>query len=178
MLERSGQLSLARPGAPAAEDTAGAAAADEVADGSADFVSGGVVSVGAIESASAAEAQAALQELYAELLAGPRSIPEPSAPAGGCDVRTPAGKEHLAAQLAWLQGKYVRFVAMAHSDAINRARQLQSEVRDQLSVAREVQALSDAVADKQGELSETLEKLQVRRVLGGVGGGTPTGLEF
>jgi hypothetical protein len=44
-------------------------------------------------------------------------------------VSTPGGKEHLAAQLAWLQGKYVRFVAAAHSDAINRARQLQFEVR-------------------------------------------------
>jgi hypothetical protein len=31
--------------------------------------------------------------------------------------------------LAWLQGKYVRYIATAHSDALNRARQLQYEVR-------------------------------------------------
>ena len=155
LLERSGQLSLARPGAPASEVTA--AAVEDAADGVIGAISGAEVAA----ADDAAEAQAAVQELYAELLAGPRSLPEPAAPAGGCDVRTPAGKEHLAAQLAWLQGKYVRYVAMAHSDMINRARQLQTEVRDQLSVATEVQALSDAVADKQGELAEKIEKLQV-----------------
>jgi hypothetical protein len=44
-------------------------------------------------------------------------------------VSTPGGKEHLAAVLGWLQGKYVRYIATAHSDALNRARQLQYEVR-------------------------------------------------
>lgn len=153
-LERSGQVSLARPGAPAGDL---AVAADDGEDDMADVLGG--KADGAVASA---EAQVAVQELYAELLAGPRSLPEPAAPAGGCDVRTPAGKEHLAAQLAWLQGKYVRYVAMAHSDAINRARQVQAEVRDQMTVATEVQSLSDAVADKQDELAERVGKLQAR----------------
>ncbi|KIZ00116.1 hypothetical protein MNEG_7846 [Monoraphidium neglectum] len=164
LLERSGRLSVARPGAAAGGGGAGGGAG--AGGGGVDeeerleaLVAG---AAGRVQPPDVAAAQAAVQELYAELRAGPRNLPEPQAPAGGTDVRTPAGKEHLAAQLAWLQGKYVRFVAMAHCDAINRAKQLQAEVRDQQGVAREVGALASDVEATQAELAERVERLQAR----------------